>query len=104
MNVGWPLDNDWSGIWLVNFIYAEPLIFYRIDGRVDPMLAESWDFSTDYKSVTFHLRKGVTFHDGTPFNADAVKFMMDSNIEAGYTGAANWKSVDILDDYTVRLT
>ncbi len=103
MNVGWPLDNDWSGIWLVNFIYAEPLVFYRIDGKVDPMLAESWEYGSDTKSVTFHLRKGVKFHDGTDFNADAAKFMLDSNIEAKTNGTSNWKSVDLVDDYTVRL-
>ena len=42
------------------------------------MLAESWDISKDGKVYTFHLRKGVTFHDGEPFNAKAVK----KNIEA----------------------
>ena len=103
MNCGWPLDNDWSGIWLINFIYAEPLIFYRIDGTVEPMLAESWELGPDDKSITFNLRKGVKFHDGTEFNADAVKFMLDSNIEAKTAGAANWTSVEIVNDYAVRI-
>ena len=39
-----------------------------------PRLAESWDMSEDGMVYTFNLRKGVTFHDGTPFNADAVVF------------------------------
>ena len=47
-----------------------------------PGLAESWDVSDDGKEYTFHLKQGVTFHDGTPFNADAVKFTFDRVIAA----------------------
>ena len=42
-----------------------------------PWLAESWDVSPDGLAYTFHLRKGITFQDGTPFNASAVKFSFD---------------------------
>ena len=40
-------------------------------------LAESWEIAADGKSCTFHLRKGVKFHDGTDFNADAVYYSWD---------------------------
>jgi peptide/nickel transport system substrate-binding protein len=43
----------------------------------EPALAESWELSADKLTWTFKLRKGVTFHDGTPFNADAVIFQLD---------------------------
>src|SRR5437016_1959690 len=47
------------------------------DGKFYPGLAESWDISRDGKSYTFRLRKNVKFHDGTPFDAAAVKFTFD---------------------------
>jgi 4-phytase/acid phosphatase/peptide/nickel transport system substrate-binding protein len=46
-------------------------------GVVQPKLAQSWTHSDDYKTWTFKLRPGVKFHDGTPFNADAVKANFD---------------------------
>ncbi len=51
----------------------------RIDknGAVIPGLASSWTVSDDQKTYTFNLRKGVFFHDGTPFSADDVIFSLD---------------------------
>jgi peptide/nickel transport system substrate-binding protein len=52
----------------------EGLVKYAPDStRIVPALATSWDISSDKLTYTFHLRQGVTFQDGTPFNADAVK-------------------------------
>ncbi len=53
----------------------EQLVAYK-DETTDivPGLATSWNISPDGKTYTFHLRKGVKFHDGTPFNANAVVF------------------------------
>lgn len=45
--------------------------------KINPILAESWDKSSDGNVYTFKLRQGVKFHDGTPFNADAVVFSHD---------------------------
>ena len=45
--------------------------------QVEPALATDWTISDDGLTYTFHLREGVTFQDGTPFDADAVKFTFD---------------------------
>lgn len=55
----------------------EPLVTQDDNGKPQPSLAESWNMSEDGKVWTFELRKGVKFHDGTDFNADAVIANMD---------------------------
>ncbi|MDD5289233.1 MAG: ABC transporter substrate-binding protein [Dehalococcoidales bacterium] len=69
-------------------------------------LAESWEFP-DPTTMVFHLRKNVKFHDGTDFNADAVKFNIERTIDPA-TGAAQRASfmvingVEVVDKYTVK--
>ena len=89
--------------YVINFVYAEPLVFYKADATVEPWLATSWEISDDNKAITFDLRKGVKFHDGTDFNADAVKFNFDAAIAEEKSHTVNWESIDVIDDYTVRL-
>src|SRR5512145_2495157 len=52
---------------------AETLTRLEPSGKVVPHLAESWTTSANGREYTFKLRQGVTFHDGTPFDAAAVK-------------------------------
>ena len=61
----------------------ERLVRYDRKGVLRPHLAESWESSSDLKTYTFRLRKGVRFHDGTPFNAAAVKFSFERTIKVG---------------------
>ena len=74
--------------------------------RFTPLLATSWDVSTDGLTWTFHLRPNVKFHDGEPLTADAVKQSIDA---ASKNGAASFiwaplKSVDVVDPLTVKFT
>ncbi|MBM7702363.1 staphylopine-dependent metal ABC transporter substrate-binding lipoprotein [Metabacillus iocasae] len=85
----------------------ESLVENTEDG-IKPLLAASWDVSEDGKVYTFNLRDDVTFHDGEPFNAEAVK----ANIEAVQRNSEkhSWiqlsskiVSVNAVDEYTVEL-
>ena len=76
--------------------------------KLQPQLAESYEATEDAKEFTFHLRKGVTFHDGTPFNAAAVKSSFDraGNPENHLKRQSLYVMIDhtdVVDDYTVRM-
>jgi len=78
------------------------------EGQVEPDLAKSWDISPDGKVWTFHLHKGVTFQDGTPFDASVVKFSLDRINAAGSTNAqkplyAQIEKVEVVDPQTVKI-
>ena len=62
------------------------------DGGIVPALAESWTLSEDTLTWHFVLREGVTFHDGTPFDAEAVKFTFDRVLDEsnGLGGFGQW--------------
>ncbi|MBI4295541.1 MAG: ABC transporter substrate-binding protein [Chloroflexi bacterium] len=86
---------------------ARPVIqgLLRLDTneRLVPELATSWDITADGKSIIFHLRKGVKFHDGTAFSAEAVRYALKNGPPAAATTMAKVSSIDIVDDYTLRL-
>jgi|TARA_Y100000310_G_scaffold281529_4_gene302058 peptide/nickel transport system substrate-binding protein len=75
--------------------------------RPSTSLATSWEISTEPHAITFHLREGVTFHDGTRFNAEAVKFnverILDPKTKATPRASMTViESIDVVDEYTVR--
>ena len=64
---------DIEGNTVILSVY-QGLVDYKPDSTtIEPVLATSWDISPDGLTYTFHLRNGVTFQDGTPFNSAAVK-------------------------------
>ena len=77
--------------------------------RIVPMLAASWTVSRDGKTVTFKLRQGVKFHDGTPFNAEAVRYNFDRMLDPKFPSARRseispLQRVTVVDPHTIALT
>lgn len=78
---------------------------------IEPCLAESWDVSEDGLTYTFHLRQGVKFHDGTDFNAEAVKVNFDRQLPGNATEDMPYAGfvfslvdeVTVDDEYTVSV-
>jgi peptide/nickel transport system substrate-binding protein len=94
---------------------AETLVTFPEEStQIVPGLAESWTISRDGLSYTFKLRKGIRFHDGTPLNAEAVKFSIERQIleshpfnKLGKYPFANFffgnvKALVVMDDLTIR--
>jgi len=87
----------------------DPLIVRTGDGVFHPALAESWSMSDDGRTWTFKLRDDVVFHDGTPFNAEAVKFNFDrivdpaTKAQSALTGLGPFDRCEVVDEYTINL-
>jgi peptide/nickel transport system substrate-binding protein len=87
----------------------DTLITLDAKGPMVPSLAESWEVSEDGTVYTFNLRQDVKFHDGTDFNAEAVKINFERIMDPD-TGAvmqavfSNITSIETPDDYTVVVT
>jgi peptide/nickel transport system substrate-binding protein len=97
----------------------DTLVEYKGDTTdIEPALATDWKISDDGKTYTFNLRKGVKFHDGTDFNADAVvfnfnrwknatdeaKFAYYPSMFGGFGDKSVIADVKATDDYTVVMT
>lgn len=92
-----------NSIMVLCLIY-EPLLWYDpLRDEFIPALATGWKCEENGTIWTFYLRRGVIFHDGTPFNATAVKYSVERTIRLGAT--YYWDPVDeitVVDEYTVR--
>ena len=97
---GWPL-------FTMNFGFYDPLLEYNEKMELMPGLAREWEFEDDGKTMVLYLEEGVTFHDGTPFNAEAVKVNLERFVDP--TGIVIWdltdalESVEVVDEYTAKL-
>ncbi|MCW3490178.1 glutathione ABC transporter substrate-binding protein [Dethiobacter alkaliphilus] len=84
---------------------AETLIYLDVDGTLQPQLATSWEPSEDDMYWDLTLREGVEFHDGAPFNAEAVKINLDRFMEhapfAFLLGEVS--EVEVVEEYLVRI-
>lgn len=93
---------------VIRTIY-DSLVVQLPDNSIKPWLAKEWTISEDGLDYTFKLREDVVFQDGTPFNAEAVKYNFDRILDPA-TKAANaaallqpYESSEVIDEYTVKI-
>lgn len=107
--VGWLTFDPHKDQRTISFTYLSPmyegLLTESMDGQsFEPALATSWEEDTE--GVTFNLREGVNFHDGTPFNADAAVANFNRVKAEGHPALKgflkNAESAEAIDDMTVR--
>ena len=104
------LDPNLSSAYVDRQVMAslyDKLVDIDENGDIVPMLAKSYEVSDDGKVYTFHLRDGIKFHDGTPFNAEAVKFNLERYQEEDSVRSTEVEpidSVEVVDPMTVRVT
>jgi peptide/nickel transport system substrate-binding protein len=99
--------NAYDGLWQA----FDRLTAYDAQLNPQPMLAESWDVSSDLKQFKLNLRHGVQWHSGRDFSSDDVKWNLlrvrDPKLQAGsaFGAQSNWfTTIDTPDKYTVLLT
>ncbi|WJZ03332.1 ABC transporter substrate-binding protein [Corynebacterium freiburgense] len=78
----------------------EGLVKINDEGEVEPLLATDWEVSSDRLTYTFHLQKGVTFSNGSPFNAETAKFSIDRVRSEEWTNGLK-KQMDVVSETRV---
>jgi peptide/nickel transport system substrate-binding protein len=101
-----PSDTGPTVHWVMIGNIHDPLLMIDENLEIEPYLAESYEVSADGLQYTFNLRQGITFHDGSPFTAEDVKYTYEfySDPETGSTIANNFQgmgTIETPDDYTV---
>jgi peptide/nickel transport system substrate-binding protein len=87
----------------------DTLVYQTADGNFVPGLATDWEISDNGLVYTFHLRQDVTFHDGTPFNAEAVKFNLnriadpETKSQKAVFMLGSYDHCDVVDEYTAKV-
>lgn len=88
---------------------VDPLVWSTGPGVYAPGLATSWTVSPDATTYTFRLREDVKFHDGSPFNAEAVKVTFDrivdpaTRAQTAFSFIGPYDRTDVVDNFTVRV-
>ncbi|WP_127474795.1 ABC transporter substrate-binding protein [Microbacterium sulfonylureivorans] len=97
---------------MVQRAVLDSLVFQEADGTFSPWLAEEWEIEDDGAAYVFTLRDDVTFHDGEPFDAAAVKANFDriadpetaSAQAASMLGGDFYAGTEVVDEHTVRVS
>ncbi len=88
---------------------VEKLLARNLDSnKLESALAEKWEISSDYKTYTFYLRKGVLWHDRKPLTAEDVHFSFSAYLDLSYGGAHylsylnNVERAEVIDSHTIK--
>ena len=98
-----------SGVVNIMSNVYDPLVWQHPLGTFHPGLANSWDINEDATEYTFHLRDDAVFHDGTPVNAQAVKFTIErildpeNNAQSALSLLGPFEEAVVVDDHTVTI-
>ena len=104
-----PNITTFSVVGRMAFHMFDQLVREPSPGKFVPGLAEKWEVNAAADEYTFYLRKDVKFHDGTPFNAEAVKYTFDRVVnpdlksQAAFSAIGPYDSSTVVDPYTVKV-
>jgi len=103
--IGYPATQQYVTGWApISDTCLENLLILNAAGEPQPWLATAWKWDSNNLGLTLTIRQGVKFHDGTTFDATAVKWNLDQCRSANVTELASVKSIDVVDASTVKLT
>jgi peptide/nickel transport system substrate-binding protein len=94
--------------WPVDDYYMLPVIERLAEwdetGHMVPVLTEDWDIDVDAMTITWYLKQGIKFHDGTDFNAEAVRWNFQQGIDTNsLTDGQFVESLEVVDEYTLTM-
>jgi ABC-type transport system substrate-binding protein len=102
-----PILTSLTTDWIVLEQIMDPLVVLDENGEFQPWLATEWEVSEDGLVWTFKLRDDVTFHNGEPFNAQAVKWTFDEAMTVEGSRQTNvineLEAINVIDDFTVEM-
>ena len=86
----------------------DTLFFQTSEGKLEPRLAKAYEVSNDGLTYTVHLREGVKFSDGTPFDANVMKLTFDRALDPKMRVPTRFfiamiKEVEVVDDFTIKI-
>lgn len=101
-NIGFPAQSS-----QLDYYYSSPALEtlgrYDANGVMRPFLAKGWKADPKHRTITFYLRPGVKFHDGTLFDAQALKWNIQQFQAARRPEVDGIRSMDVVNRYTLRL-
>jgi len=100
-----PQNAEYAGTREVLFNLFEGLVKATSDGNIEPAVAESYEVAEDASSISFKIREGITFHDGSAVTAEDIKYSLEryAQIQGEESAFADFSELEIVDDQTVNV-